>query len=133
MAFNERSLREAEGYVGRHVGRWVDLLLGEGSGEGKEKDRWTKPRNMADQSNYLFFDIMADLSFGKSWDIKEPGENGLRSVPGLIHGFVDFSWIVSLSPFRLFLFTSLASSFLPATYFPLPIPNPPNQYPDPHL
>lgn len=98
MAFNERSLREAEGWVGMHVRRWAELLLG-GSVEGEGESGWTKGRNMADQSNYLFFDIMADLSFGKSWDIKEESrENGLRSVPGLIHSFVDFSWVVSLPP-----------------------------------
>lgn len=43
---------------------------------------------MSDKSDYLFFDIMADLSFGKSFEIKEDGENGIKIIPKLIHSYM---------------------------------------------
>ena len=90
-AFSEKTLRSAEPFIVKHVDRWCDLLLED------QTDGWTEPINISDQTSYLFFDIMADLSFGKSFDIKEPGARELRSVPETIHTYVEFMWKVFCS------------------------------------
>jgi hypothetical protein len=43
---------------------------------------------MADQVTYLLFDILGDLCFGKSFDLKEPGSD-LRHVLKTMNGFVE--------------------------------------------
>lgn len=61
-----------------HVNRWCELL-----GENTEKE-WSVPRDMAHWAGYLVFDILADLCFGKSMEIKEPEDNELKRVPDLM-------------------------------------------------
>ncbi|MCJ1345570.1 hypothetical protein MMC31_003777, partial [Peltigera leucophlebia] len=74
-AFSDRAVRAAEQFVIRHVDRWCELLI-QDAGNG-----WSKPRNIARWSEFLVFDILTDLCFGKSFEIKEPGENELKDVP----------------------------------------------------
>lgn len=77
-AFSENAVRSAETFVIQHVNRWCELL-----GENTQK-QWSEPRDMARWANYLVFDILGDLCFGKSMEIKEPGENTLKDVPSYI-------------------------------------------------
>lgn len=79
--FSENSVRSAETFVIQHVNRWCELL-----GENTEKE-WSAPCNMAHWADYLVFDILGDLCFGKSMKIKEPGENKLKAVPDFIASF----------------------------------------------
>lgn len=88
-AFSEKTLRSSESFIIKHANRWCELLLGD------TVDGWTKPTNVSNQCDYLLFDIMGDLSFGKSFDIKEQGENGLRRIPKAIHEHTNFLWTVS--------------------------------------
>lgn len=73
--FSENAMRSAETFVIQHVNRWCALL-----GENTENE-WSKPRDMAYWASHLVFDILGDLCFGKSMEIKEPGENELKAVP----------------------------------------------------
>lgn len=43
---------------------------------------------MADEVNYLVFDILGDLCFGKEFRMKEPGSD-LKHVPELIASFLE--------------------------------------------
>ena len=74
-AFSDRAVRSAEQYIIRHVDRACELLL-QDSG-----NTWSNPRNIASWSEFLVFDILTDLCFGKSFEIKEPGENELKDTP----------------------------------------------------
>lgn len=69
-----------------HVDRWCELLA-DGS---KEADGWTAPKDMGNWSDYLVFDVLLDLCFGKSLRIKEPANDELKSFPHLITNFVMF-------------------------------------------
>ncbi|KAG9227923.1 cytochrome P450 [Amylocarpus encephaloides] len=47
---------------------------------------------MSDLTDYLVFDIMGDLCFGKSFERKEPGENPFRHMPHTIADFMQFMY-----------------------------------------
>lgn len=79
-AFSEKALRSAEPFVHSNVDRWLDLFEKDG------KDG-SKSYNMADQINYLVFDILGDLCFGKSFDMKEPGSK-VRNIPEILAEFL---------------------------------------------
>lgn len=67
QAFSDSALRGAEPLVHSNVDRWLHLIKQHAPGQGQ----WTKPLNMTDQANYLVFDILGDLCFGKP---VHPGE-----------------------------------------------------------
>lgn len=88
LIFTEKSIRAAGVFIQKHVDRWNELLTDE---EGKN---WSPPKNMAEWSDYLVFDILCDLCFGSSLDIKEPGENRFRNIPKTIHSYLKFIYPV---------------------------------------
>jgi hypothetical protein len=88
-AFSERALRSAEPYVHSNVDRWLDLFEERGKG-GK------KSFNMAHEINYLVFDILGDLCFGKSFEMKEPGSK-VTEIPEILAEFLTFMNPVSLT------------------------------------
>ena len=81
-AFSDRALRGAEPLVHANVDRWLELI---GQQTGKE---WSNSLNMAEQANYLVFDILGDLCFGKSFNMKEPGSD-LKTIPKLMTTFLE--------------------------------------------
>jgi hypothetical protein len=92
QAFSERALKEAEGFVLEHVGRWVQRLGDQAVGDRdwmekvgevkvEEGYAWSKPINMSEWSDWLVFDIMGELAFGKSFGLKEEGANPFREIP----------------------------------------------------
>ena len=88
LSFTEKSVRAAGVFIQRHVDRWNELLTDE---EGKS---WSRPRNISEWNDYLVFDILCDLCFGKSLNIKEPGENPFRNVPKTVHALMKFMYPV---------------------------------------
>ena len=56
---------------------------------------WTEPRNMSTLAECLVFDIMGDLSFGKSFEIKEKRENPFKTIPHSIAEYMVFMYPVS--------------------------------------
>lgn len=83
-AFSDKALRSAEPFIHANVDRWCELLTGEIQNTKKE---WSDSLNMAKWADHLIFDILGDLCFGKSFDMKEP-DSKLRFVPALMTDFL---------------------------------------------
>jgi cytochrome P450 len=116
VLFSDKNVREAEAFVVKHVERWCELLL-----EGNDGKEWTEPRNISHLIDFLVFDIISELFFGKSFELKvcslhfpqqtkskvlcgawseadlwkEPGENPLKVIPEAIPQFIAFLYPVS--------------------------------------
>jgi len=86
--FSDKAVRSAETFVIQHVDRWNELSLDANS------EDWSQPRNLALWSDYLLFDILGDLCFGKSFNIKEPQENPLKMIPHAISSYTRFMYPV---------------------------------------
>ncbi|KAK3678990.1 hypothetical protein LTR78_001443 [Recurvomyces mirabilis] len=93
QAFSGRALRGAEPHIHTNVDRWLQLI--------KEKivagTEWTKSLNMAYEANYLVFEILGDLCFGKSFDMKEPGSD-TKNIPDLMGSFLQLMHPIAYSP-----------------------------------
>lgn len=93
LSFTEKSLRAAAGFIVKHVDRWNELMLEENS----STTEWSAPVDLSKKIDTLVFDVMGDLSLGRSFDIKEPGDNPLRVIPHTIAEYMRFYYPVSLS------------------------------------
>ncbi|PSN70556.1 benzoate 4-monooxygenase cytochrome-like protein P450 [Corynespora cassiicola Philippines] len=92
-AFSEKALKSAEVFIHTNTDRWLELL-----GQFAEKEgEWSKSLNMCDWMNYLVFDILGDLCFGKSFDMKEP-DSKLRHVPEMMVSFLEIIHPIGFSP-----------------------------------
>lgn len=89
LIFSEKSLRSAGGFIIKHVNRWIELLT---TGDGTD---WSEPRNMTEWTDTLVFDILGDLCFGRSFEIKESGPNPFKVIPHAIVDYVKFMYPVS--------------------------------------
>jgi cytochrome P450 len=81
QAFSDAAVREAERYILVHVREFCGNL-GRGSAGQEEKreedaafSAAAPPVNFADQANYLTFDTLGDLCFGKSFNMLRSPEN----------------------------------------------------------
>jgi hypothetical protein len=63
-----------EKYILANIRSFCDALGAE-SANASENKGWTVGRNMADWCNYLTFDIMGDLCFGKAFGMLERPDN----------------------------------------------------------
>lgn len=54
------------------------------------------PSDFSRRIDALTFDIIGDLAFGRSVNIKEPGKNPLKVVPEIIAGYMKVIYPVSL-------------------------------------
>ncbi|KUJ13243.1 benzoate 4-monooxygenase cytochrome P450 [Mollisia scopiformis] len=90
--FSEKAVRAAESFIIRHVDRWCELLVDNTS------SGWSEPQNMTTLAESLTFDIMGDLSFGKSFEIKEKKENPFKIIPHTISGYMQFIYPITQSP-----------------------------------
>lgn len=74
-AFSERALKDYEPRIASLVGTWLECLQGEiDSGRGDiDMGKWC---------DYLIFDILGDLCFGKAFGVMASVEN--RSIVGLV-------------------------------------------------
>lgn len=92
IAFSENLIREATSFVIKHVDRWNELLIN----DVEFDHQWTAPIMLSDSFGQLIFDIMGDLTLGKSFDIKEPGENDLKKYPQVISDLLKHLYSVGL-------------------------------------
>ena len=83
QSFTEKSLRAAQPFIIEHVDRWNELM----GAEDFLDDKWSEPINFARLVDLLVFDIMGDLCFGTSFNVKEPGLNPYKSIP---HGIMEY-------------------------------------------
>lgn len=115
-AFSEKALRSAEPFVLSNVDRWCEII----AGEIDETAGWSTSLNMADWVNYLVFDLLGDLCFGKSFDMKEK-DSDTKHVPHLMAEFLSLMHPVSrlhpvLSILGLDLHKTLTTSRLPSRH-----------------
>jgi hypothetical protein len=75
--------------------RWVDLFR-EQCRQGVD-GKWSKSLNMTHEVNYLVFDILGDLCFGKQFNMKEP-DSDLKHIPELMASFLQTLAPVSIPP-----------------------------------
>ncbi|KAI8944454.1 benzoate 4-monooxygenase cytochrome P450 [Xylaria longipes] len=94
LCFTEKSLSAACRFIVDHVDRWNQLMLDETNGND-----WCAPVDISGKIDELTFDIMGDLCFGRSFNVKEPGENPLREVPHCITDYLRFYYPLCRSPF----------------------------------
>ncbi|KAK2612686.1 hypothetical protein QQS21_001303 [Conoideocrella luteorostrata] len=95
ICFTEKLIRAASSFIINHVDRWNQLLLE----DSDSTTEWSSPIDFSLKVDALVFDIMGDLSLGKSFDIKEPGHNPLREVPHCIAEYMKFYYPMCRSPF----------------------------------
>lgn len=67
-AFSDAALKGVEDYVLGYVRSFVGKLAGGGQGDAGV---WSPARDVSEWSTYLGFDVMGDLSFGKSFNMLE--------------------------------------------------------------
>jgi len=76
QAFSDTALKFLEEHIHRHVDIFVKCLADRDSSRTNNgKDLWTHPKNVAQWCNFLSFDLMAELVFGKSFQILEQFDN----------------------------------------------------------
>ncbi|KAH8702535.1 cytochrome P450 monooxygenase-like protein [Talaromyces proteolyticus] len=95
IAFTEKLVRAASGFIIKHVDRWNQLIMDEIDSDSE----WSAPVDFSHKVDALIFDIMGDLCFGKSFGIKEPGDNPLKEVPHCIAEYMRFYYPMCRSPF----------------------------------
>jgi cytochrome P450 len=88
-AFSEKSMRDYEPYVSHNINKWLDVL-GDGS---LSSTGWTTPKNVATWINYLTFDIITDLAYGKSFDLL--GKEDMRFASELVPKGAFAAYVVS--------------------------------------
>lgn len=81
-AFSDNALRDAETFIIKHIDRWNELSV-----EDKAPGIWTEPQNLSPSVDLMFFDILGDLCFGRSFETKEKAANPLKEIPHSISSF----------------------------------------------
>ena len=61
-AFSDTALRNVEHCVSTNVDIFCEQLISDGA---RQNGVWGEPKNMSSMANYLTFDILAELCFGK--------------------------------------------------------------------
>ncbi|KAI1073699.1 benzoate 4-monooxygenase cytochrome P450 [Whalleya microplaca] len=95
LSFTDQSLRAASTFVIKHIDRWTQII----AQEIDSFTDWSAPEDFTEIIDTLIFDIVGDLSFGKSFDIKEPGSNPLKKIPHSIKEYIRFYYPICRSPF----------------------------------
>jgi cytochrome P450 len=121
-AFSESALRDMEPRVVDHVQKWCNHL-----GERPRKGDWSGGRNMSTWADYLTFDVLSDLSFGKSLEITEKEDN--RFVMDLLLNSTHAAYDVCKDSAGLY--NSSLTSFWTAWLPPLRFIPPQATIPDP--
>lgn len=90
ICFSDRMVREACQFVCHHVDRWNEILVQDIAESGE----WSTSLNFSHSIDTMVFDVMGDLNFGASFDIKEPGDRPFKEVPQLIAQYMTFYYPV---------------------------------------
>ncbi|KAF2878581.1 cytochrome P450 monooxygenase-like protein [Massariosphaeria phaeospora] len=77
QAFTDKALKDATIFMAYHIERWLDLL-------------WC---------SWVVFDMLGDLCFGRSFEIKEPRPNPIREIPNHIETHLKIFYPILHSPF----------------------------------
>jgi cytochrome P450 len=85
QAFSDSAVGRAESLILKNVKVWVDSL-------GPDAGEWSEQRDMKDWCNWLSFDMMGDLTFGRGFGCVEKGEH--RFVPEVVMEATKFVYVV---------------------------------------
>ena len=91
-AFSENALRDMESKIIANIEIWLGRL-----GEDVQTDGWTLPHNVGPLCNYLVFDILTNLCFGRSFNLLKSTD--MRYVAELIPTAVRAIYDVNPNPF----------------------------------
>lgn len=91
-AFSDTAIKSMEKYILGNIRTFCSRLCSPAD-KGERPDGWSAAQNMADWCNYLTFDVMGDLCFGKAFEMLEHEEN--RHVIDLIGNAAHMHLIVS--------------------------------------
>ena len=81
--FSEKALRHYEKHVTDQVDRWIEIVTDDAKQfNGDVKKGWGQPKNIALYIDYVIFDILGKLCFGRSFETMEPtSKSSLRAMP----------------------------------------------------
>lgn len=89
--FTDNSVNAVSAFISQHIDRWHQIMLD----RHDSTTEWSASVDLGEEVDHLVFDIMGDLCFGRSFNIKEPGDNPLREVPHNIAQYLKFYYPVS--------------------------------------
>lgn len=92
--FTTSALRDLEHLMIGTIDDWTEAL---GSGATSEEGGWSSPKDMADWANYLTFDVLGELCFGKSFGLIHSDE--FRTAPNLMLARTRMLAVVSTSTY----------------------------------
>lgn len=98
-AFSDSAIKTMEKYIMANVRTFCSALGTKSmslSEKGSSHGKWSVAQNMADWSNYLTFDVMGDLCFGKAFEMLE--NNGNRHVIDLLGSAAHMHLILGTNP-----------------------------------
>lgn len=98
-AFSDGAVKAMERYILQNVRTFTNGLGASSDAVGTQRKGWGAGQNMADWCNYLTFDVMGDLCFGKAFGMLERDEN--RFAIGLIGNAAHRHLIVRATPLSL--------------------------------
>jgi hypothetical protein len=75
--FTDNSVTAVASLLGQQIDRLHQILLD----EHDSTTEWSTSVDLGEKIDRLTFDIMGDLSFGKSFNSNETGDNPLKEVP----------------------------------------------------
>ena len=90
-AFSDHALKSLEVFITNNVDRWCKLL---GEDNGQSPSTWSKSKDMRRWANYVTFDILGELCFGKSFGMMESTTK--RGVPAMMMTRLQYFSIVRL-------------------------------------
>ena len=88
-AFSENALKGMEAYVLEQIREWCTKL-----GDNTAPERWSESRNMANMADYLTFDVLGELCYGKTFGMLS--REGNRYVADLLPIAVQALYEVSV-------------------------------------
>ena len=79
QAFSDAAIKSMENHILAHVRQFCSNLGDKGAWTNPfdtlERTQWTPAKNISDQANYMTFDVMGDLCFGKAFGMLERPDN----------------------------------------------------------
>ena len=75
QAFSDVALKSLEEHIHQHVAVFIKCLADRNLPDSISEKGWSNPKNIAQWCNYLSFDFMAELVFGKSFQMLDRNDN----------------------------------------------------------
>ena len=105
--FTEKALTGVEDYLIEPIETFLQVLYSGANGTN-EKGSWKG--DMGEWGNYLSFDVMGQLTFGKNFEMLTSTQR--RHIPEAMDDFTKRSYIVCYLQFLILAYRSIANSSL---------------------